>query len=257
MSDDEAPESASRIRNGSEEDEDQDDDEEAFFYTGADSHLAGTYREQLRDVLGPDHTDDELDEQEAGTTLMHAVQEKERLETAMDDEARVRVYHARPRAISLMMPRYYSLWTQMCNLWDIPLLHCLPQHRKLWSPMRQVHWSRDRPRDRSSIPQSLVCALSHLKRPPGHHPQVALSHLTHIWGSPRPLRTSLPSRRHLLSRICLKRHPSRRRRRTAQMKNVKCFVGLSCATLARWFMASTLRKRLLPSWARPPWGLLP
>ena len=40
------------------------DDEEGFFYTGVDSQPSGTYREQLRDVLGPENEDDEQEEEE-------------------------------------------------------------------------------------------------------------------------------------------------------------------------------------------------
>ena len=44
-------------------DEDEDADEEAFVYSGVDSDPSGGYREQLRDVLGPDHEEDELEEE--------------------------------------------------------------------------------------------------------------------------------------------------------------------------------------------------
>lgn len=72
--------------------EDEENEDEAFFYNGADSQPIGTYREQLRDVLGPDDEDDELEEREVGHSLVRAVEEKERYEAAMDDEARVRVF---------------------------------------------------------------------------------------------------------------------------------------------------------------------
>lgn len=66
------------------------DEDEGFFYTGRDSQPSGTYREQLRDVLGADVEDDELEEQEVESSLVHSVHEKEIYESAMDDEARVR-----------------------------------------------------------------------------------------------------------------------------------------------------------------------
>lgn len=72
---------------GEEEDEDE---EEGFFYNGVDSQPSGTYREQLRDVLGPEHEDDEVDEQEVANSLVYSVRENEIYEAAMDDEARVR-----------------------------------------------------------------------------------------------------------------------------------------------------------------------
>lgn len=64
------------------------DDDEGFFYNGVDSEPAGTYREQLRDVLGPEHEEDDVsDAQEVEHSLL--VHEKEMLEASMDDEARV------------------------------------------------------------------------------------------------------------------------------------------------------------------------
>ena len=69
---------------------DDDDDEGGFVYSGVDAASSGGYREQLRDVLGPDHEDDELDEQEVEHSLLHDVEEKEHLASLMADEARVR-----------------------------------------------------------------------------------------------------------------------------------------------------------------------
>lgn len=63
--------------------------DEAFFYTGVDSEPSGTYREQLRDVLGLEHEEDSTSEQEVERSLIHDVSEKEDFEAAMDDEARV------------------------------------------------------------------------------------------------------------------------------------------------------------------------
>ena len=72
---------------------DDDNDDEAFFYNGVDAEPAGTYREQLRDVLGPDHEDEDTSEaQEVEHSLL--VHEKEMLEASMDDEARVSLAHA-------------------------------------------------------------------------------------------------------------------------------------------------------------------
>lgn len=76
--------------NGSGHAGNDDEDDEAFFYSGVDSEPAGTYREQLRDVLGPEHDDDDASESpEAGHSLMQDVHEKEMFEASMDDEARV------------------------------------------------------------------------------------------------------------------------------------------------------------------------
>lgn len=71
---------------------DEDNEEEAFFYSGVDAEPAGTYREQLRDVLGPDHEDEDTSEaQQVEHSL--PVHEKEILEASMDDEARVSLVH--------------------------------------------------------------------------------------------------------------------------------------------------------------------
>ncbi|GJE92724.1 WD40 and Vps8 domain-containing protein [Phanerochaete sordida] len=71
------------------EDEDEEDEGEGFFYNGVDAEPSGTYREQLRDVLGPDHEDDDAsDPLEVRQDVLHDVQEKEMFEASMDDEAR-------------------------------------------------------------------------------------------------------------------------------------------------------------------------
>ncbi|KAJ3548648.1 hypothetical protein NM688_g5266 [Phlebia brevispora] len=82
MSDDE--EHPSNV-NGAEHDE---DDEEGFFYSGVDAKPLGTYREQLRDVLGPESDLDDAEEHTVENSLIHDVAEKERFEASMDDEAR-------------------------------------------------------------------------------------------------------------------------------------------------------------------------
>jgi vacuolar protein sorting-associated protein 8 len=71
--------------------EDSDDDEgERFVYSGVDAEPAGTYREQLRDVLGPDHDDDDAyDPLEVEQDVLHDIHEKEMFEASLDDEARV------------------------------------------------------------------------------------------------------------------------------------------------------------------------
>ena len=71
------------------------DEEEGFFYTGVDSQPSGTYREQLRDVLGPENEDDEQEEKEVENSLVRSVQDNEIYEAAMDDEARVRIPRVR------------------------------------------------------------------------------------------------------------------------------------------------------------------
>ncbi|OBZ70877.1 Vacuolar protein sorting-associated protein 8 [Grifola frondosa] len=65
----------------------EDDEEEGFLYTGVDSEPAGGYREQLRDVLGPDHEDDEVDERHPERSLVHEVAENEKFAALIEDEA--------------------------------------------------------------------------------------------------------------------------------------------------------------------------
>lgn len=68
------------------------DAEEDFIYDGIDAdHTQGTYKEQLRDVLGPEHDEsDEHEEVEVERSLIHDVEENERFAASLDDEARVR-----------------------------------------------------------------------------------------------------------------------------------------------------------------------
>ncbi|KAI0775842.1 Golgi CORVET complex core vacuolar protein 8-domain-containing protein [Trametes elegans] len=74
-------------RNGAEED-DEDDEEGGFLYSGVDADPTGGYREQLRDVLGPEHEEDELeDEQEVERSLVHEVEENEKFAATIEDEA--------------------------------------------------------------------------------------------------------------------------------------------------------------------------
>lgn len=72
--------------NGIAHDEDED---EGFFYSGVDAAAAGSYREQLRDVLGPEHDLDDAEDPEVASSVIHDVTEKELFEASMDDEARV------------------------------------------------------------------------------------------------------------------------------------------------------------------------
>ncbi|KAG5648482.1 hypothetical protein DXG03_003093 [Asterophora parasitica] len=54
-----------------ENDEDEESDEEGFLYTGLDAQDAPTgYRDQLRDVLGPEFTDDEMEAHEGERSLV-------------------------------------------------------------------------------------------------------------------------------------------------------------------------------------------
>lgn len=70
--------------------DDGDDDEEGgFVYSGVDAAPSGGYRAQLRDVLGPDHEDDELEEHEVEQSLLHDVDHKAHLASLMADETRV------------------------------------------------------------------------------------------------------------------------------------------------------------------------
>ncbi|KAF9465048.1 hypothetical protein BDZ94DRAFT_1117445, partial [Collybia nuda] len=51
--------------------DDEDDDEEGFLYTGVDAADVSTgYRDQLRDLLGPELTDDELEVHEVERSLV-------------------------------------------------------------------------------------------------------------------------------------------------------------------------------------------
>jgi hypothetical protein len=52
-----------------------DDDEEMFVYEGVDAEPAGAYRDQLRDVLGADLEDDELEQSQFNTTFQTEVVE--------------------------------------------------------------------------------------------------------------------------------------------------------------------------------------
>ncbi|CCL98684.1 uncharacterized protein FIBRA_00686 [Fibroporia radiculosa] len=73
-------------------DEGEEEEEEGFLYSGKDADPVGGYREQLRDVLGAEHEEDELDEQEVERSLLHDVEEKEKLAAMMEDEAKVVIH---------------------------------------------------------------------------------------------------------------------------------------------------------------------
>ena len=71
----------------------EDDEDEGFVYNGVDAEPSGTYREHLRDVLGPDHDEDDVyAPPQAQPNVLHDVREKEIFEASMDDEARVSLY---------------------------------------------------------------------------------------------------------------------------------------------------------------------
>ncbi|KAK7687015.1 hypothetical protein QCA50_009514 [Cerrena zonata] len=69
----------------------EDSDEEGFFYSGVDAdNVQGGYKEQLRDVLGPDHEGDDTEDSEVEVerSLVHDVEENEKFAASLDDEAR-------------------------------------------------------------------------------------------------------------------------------------------------------------------------
>lgn len=70
--------------------EEGEEEEDGFFYTGVDADPAPTYKEQLRDVLGPDHDEDDVEDSgvEVEHSLLREVAENEEFAAAMDDEAR-------------------------------------------------------------------------------------------------------------------------------------------------------------------------
>lgn len=75
---------------GEDGDEDgEEEEEEGFIYSGVDSDPTGGYREQLRQVLGPDHEEDELEEDEVERSLVHEVAENEKFAATIEDEAGV------------------------------------------------------------------------------------------------------------------------------------------------------------------------
>jgi vacuolar protein sorting-associated protein 8 len=51
-----------------------DEDDEGFVYTGIDvQQPSGGYRDQLRDILGAEHEEDETDEHEVESSLLHDI----------------------------------------------------------------------------------------------------------------------------------------------------------------------------------------
>ncbi|KAI0744036.1 hypothetical protein C8Q80DRAFT_1184629 [Daedaleopsis nitida] len=94
MSDGEEEEGRGHGEGADEDDEDDEDDEGGFVYSGVDADPTGGYREQLRDVLGPDHEEDELEEeQEVERSLVHEVEENEKFAATIEDEAGVSLVH--------------------------------------------------------------------------------------------------------------------------------------------------------------------
>ncbi|CDO69139.1 hypothetical protein BN946_scf185042.g41 [Trametes cinnabarina] len=70
--------------------DDEDEEDEGFVYSGVDTEPLGGYREQLREFLGPDHEEDELEEeQEVERSLVHEVEENEKFAASIEDEAGV------------------------------------------------------------------------------------------------------------------------------------------------------------------------
>jgi hypothetical protein len=55
----------------------EEEEEEDFVYDGVDAEPRGDYREQLRDILGPDHEDDELEEKDVEQTILLEATSKE------------------------------------------------------------------------------------------------------------------------------------------------------------------------------------
>ncbi|GBE80615.1 predicted protein [Sparassis crispa] len=90
------------------------EEDHGFVYNGVDSEPKGGYREQLRDLLGPDHEEDELDAAEVEHSLVVNNGEHEKLATLMGDEAGVDVPHIEvlsddsPSTSSLSSPPYGS-----------------------------------------------------------------------------------------------------------------------------------------------------
>ena len=74
---------------GDHEENGDEDEEGGFIYSGVDADPAGGYREQLRQVLGPDHEEDEIEEQEVERSLVHEVEENEKFAATIEDEAGV------------------------------------------------------------------------------------------------------------------------------------------------------------------------
>lgn len=156
-----------------------DEEEEGFVYSGVDADPSGGYREQLREVLGQDHEEDELeDEQEVERSLVHEVAENEKFAATIEDEAGVSgptyTRYSPGELMSIIertsMSRYYPL---------APLLQCPPRlllhstrHRECPVILRTVrrharHW-----RVRICTRPSLVFAQSH-PSPPARRPQQA------------------------------------------------------------------------------------
>lgn len=80
------------MSDGEDEEADPDDDEDeggGFVYAGVDSDPTGGYRDQLRDVLGADHEEDEVEAEEVERSLVHEVEENEKFAATIEDEAGV------------------------------------------------------------------------------------------------------------------------------------------------------------------------
>lgn len=102
-------------------DEDEDEDEGGFVYSGVDADPTGGYREQLRDVLGPDHEEDELEEeQEVERSLVHEVEENEKFAATIEDEAGVSLVHI----LRIRLHQNSGHDSVLLNLWFVYCGHC-------------------------------------------------------------------------------------------------------------------------------------
>ncbi|THH28379.1 hypothetical protein EUX98_g5796, partial [Antrodiella citrinella] len=118
-----------------EENNSSSEDEEAeggFLYEGVDAEPAGGYREQLRDVLGTEHEEDELESATDHRSLLKAVEENERFASAMDDEAMntdsapetATIPHAKEAE-----DREVFRWTELRNIGDYLYRNAVPSSK--------------------------------------------------------------------------------------------------------------------------------
>lgn len=177
-------------------------------YSGVDADPTGGYRDQLRDVLGPDHEEDELEAEEVERSLVHEVEENEKFAATIEDEAGVSV------SVACLAVRVCSQcrWT-LCSMSKC----CLRTSRNLPCLLRHLHLLRllqGRPvtlgmgrrptplcQDRTFTLQSPDFARSRLSLP-GRRPQRALLRCT-------PISTSLCLPHHPISLRCPDPRPSR------------------------------------------------
>ena len=121
MSDDDMDGDGGGDAAGSDKDEDG-----AFVYDGVDADPTGGYREQLRQVLGPDHEEDELEAEEVERSLVHEVEENEKFAATIEDEAGVsRTAHMLDRVCLTMLFVLCFSMSESC-----PRRHPLPCRRR-------------------------------------------------------------------------------------------------------------------------------